>query len=68
MIPLSIRWPAVLGVFVLCFDFYWMYRAIILAISVSISFRRIRRVVAIDWRQRAFSLADPQGAMTSLRV
>jgi len=61
MIPLSIRWPAVLGVFVICFDFYWMYRAIILAISVSISFSRIRRVVAIDWRQRAFSLADPQG-------
>ena len=60
LVPLAIRWPAVLGVFVLCFDFYWMYRAIILAVSVAISFRRIRRVVAIDWRQRAFSLSDPQ--------
>jgi hypothetical protein len=66
MVPLSIRWPTVLGVFVLCFDFYWMYRAIILAVSVSISFRRIRRVVAVDWRQRAFSLVDPQGRYDEL--
>ena len=60
MVPLAIRWPVVLGVFVLCFDFYWMYRAMILSVSVAISFRRIRRVVAIDWRQRAFSLSDPK--------
>jgi hypothetical protein len=60
MIPLAIRWPVVLGVFVICFDFYWMYRAIVLSVSVAISFRRIRRVSAIDWRQRAFSLSDPQ--------
>ena len=59
MIPLALRFPVVLGVFVLCFDFYWLYRAVVLAISVAISFRRIRRVVAIDWRQRAFSLSDP---------
>jgi hypothetical protein len=66
MIPLAIGWPTALGVFVLCFDFYWMYRAIILAVSVAISFRRIRRVVAIDWRQRAFSLSDPQGRRDQL--
>jgi hypothetical protein len=60
MVPLAFRWPVVLGVFVLCFDFYWMYRAIVLSVSVAISFRRIRRVVAVDWRQRAFSLSDPQ--------
>jgi hypothetical protein len=60
LIPLAIKYPFALGVFVLCFDFYWMYRAIVLAISVTISFRRVRRVVAIDWRQRAFSLADPK--------
>jgi hypothetical protein len=60
MVPLAIRWPAVLGVFVLCFDFYWMYRAIILSISVAISFRRVRKVMAVDWRERAFSLSDPQ--------
>jgi hypothetical protein len=60
MIPLAIRWPAVLGILVLCFDFYWMYRAMVLSVSVAISFRRLRRVVEVDWRQRAFSLSDPQ--------
>ncbi|HEY1168292.1 MAG TPA: glycosyltransferase family 2 protein [Candidatus Limnocylindrales bacterium] len=59
MIPFAIRWPVVLGAFVLSFDFYWMYRAMVLSVSVQISFRRIRRVVAVDWRQQAFSLSDP---------
>ncbi len=66
MVPLAIRWPVVLGIFVLCFDFYWLYRAAVLAVSVAISFRRIRGVVAVDWRQRAFSLADPQGRLDEL--
>ena len=68
MVPLAIRWPVVLGVFVLCFDFYWMYRAVVLSVSVAVSFRRIRRVVAIDWRQRAFSLSDPQKRLDELAV
>jgi len=51
MVPLAIRWPVVLGIFALCFDFYWLYRAVVLAVSVAISYRRIRRVVAVDWRQ-----------------
>jgi hypothetical protein len=66
LIPLSFRWPEALAIFVLSFDFYWFYRAIILALSVMISFRRIRRVVAIDWRQRAFALADPEGRIEEL--
>jgi hypothetical protein len=66
MIPLALFYPLVLGVFVLCFDFYWLYRAVVLAISVSISFRRIRRVLAVDWRQRAFSLSDPQARCDQL--
>ena len=66
LIPLSLRWPQVLGVFVLSFDFYWLYRAVVLSVSVAISFRRIRRVVAVDWRQRAFSLADPQRRLDEL--
>jgi hypothetical protein len=68
MIPLSIRFPVVLGVFVLSFDFYWLYRAVVLAVSVAISFRRIRRVVATDWRQRAFSLSDPQRRLAELTI
>ena len=35
MVPLAIRWPVVLGVFVLCFDFYWLYRAVVLSVSVA---------------------------------
>jgi hypothetical protein len=66
MIPLSLFYPAALGVFVLCFDFYWLYRAVVLAISVAVSFRRIRRVLAVDWRQRAFTLSDPQGRCDQL--
>jgi hypothetical protein len=66
MIPAAIFYPVALGVFVLCFDFYWMYRAIVLAISVAISFRRIRRVMAVDWRQRAFTLSDPGARLDEL--
>jgi hypothetical protein len=59
-IPLSFRYPQIVGIFVLCFDCYWLYRALELTVSVAISFRRIRRVMAIDWRQRVWALADPQ--------
>ena len=59
-IPLSLRFPQVVGWFVLCFDCYWLYRATELSVGVNITFRRIRAVTAVDWRQRAFSLSDPQ--------
>ena len=48
--PLSLRLPQVVGWFVLCFDCYWLYRAAELSVSVAISFRRVRRVMAVDWR------------------
>ena len=66
MVPLAIRWPVVLGVYVISFDFYWFYRAAVLSVSVAISYRRIRRVLAVDWRQRAFSLADPRKRLDEL--
>ncbi|HEY5487397.1 MAG TPA: hypothetical protein VIK06_07110 [Candidatus Limnocylindrales bacterium] len=65
-IPLSLRYPEIVGWFVLSFDFYWLYRAVVLSVSVSISFRRIRRVMATDWRTRAFSLADPKARLDEL--
>jgi len=65
-IPLSLRYPQVVGWFVLCFDCYWLYRAAELAVSVCISFRRVRRVMAVDWRERAFALADPQARYDEL--
>jgi hypothetical protein len=65
-IPLSFRYPWLVGLFVLSFDFYWLWRAIELSFSVAVSFRRIRRVMAIDWRQKAFTLSDPQGRFDEL--
>jgi cellulose synthase/poly-beta-1,6-N-acetylglucosamine synthase-like glycosyltransferase len=65
-IPLSFRFPQVVGWFVLAFDCYWLYRAAELSVSVGISFRRVRRVMAVDWRQRAFALADPAGRYEEL--
>jgi hypothetical protein len=67
-IPLSLRYPEIVGWFVLSFDFYWLYRAVVLSVSVAISFRRIRRVMATDWRQRTFSLSDPQARLDELTL
>jgi hypothetical protein len=58
-LALSLRWPEVVAWFVLTFDFYWFYKALMLTGSVVVAFVRIRRVVAADWRTRLFALADP---------
>ena len=55
---LSTRYPEVVAWFVLTFDFYWLYKAIMLAGSVLLSFLRIRAVVGVDWRARTFALND----------
>ncbi len=60
-ILLSLRVPEVVAWFVISFDFYWMYRSIVLSVSVIISFRRVRRVTRVDWRSRVFQLSDPNG-------
>jgi hypothetical protein len=64
---LSFRWPEVVAWFVLSFDFYWLYKAVILTASVAVTFTRIRRVMAIDWRTRAFALADLDGRQAEIR-
>ena len=55
---LSTRYPEVVAWFVLSFDFYWLYKAIMLAGSVLVAFLRIRAVVGVDWRARTFALND----------
>ena len=64
---LSFRWPEIVAWFVLTFDFYWLYKAVILTASVAITFTRIRRVMAIDWRTRAFALADLGGRQAEIQ-
>jgi hypothetical protein len=57
-VVLSFSYPEIVAWFVLSFDFYWFYKAVVLVGSVAVAFGRIRRVTSIDWRTRAFSLAD----------
>ena len=63
---LSLRIPEVVAWFVLSFDFYWFYKALMLTGSVTVAFLRIRGVTAVDWRARAFSLADLPGRRDEL--
>ncbi|HEY7589608.1 MAG TPA: glycosyltransferase family 2 protein [Candidatus Limnocylindrales bacterium] len=63
---LSLRVPEVVAWAVLTFDFYWFYKALMLTGSVTVSFLRIRKVMAVDWRTRAFSLADLPGRLEQL--
>ena len=65
---LSLRVPEVVAWAVLSFDFYWFYKALMLTGSVSVAFLRIRRVVAVDWRARAFALADLPARRVELEV
>jgi hypothetical protein len=65
-IVLSFGYPEIVAWFVLSFDFYWFYKAIVLVASVAIAFVRIRRVTSIDWRTRAFALADIPGRLAEI--
>src|SRR5947207_2546401 len=60
-IVLSFSFPEIVAWFVLSFDFYWFYKAIVLVASVALCYVRIRDVTAMVWRTRAFALADIAG-------
>ncbi|HEV3484036.1 MAG TPA: hypothetical protein VG106_01410 [Vicinamibacterales bacterium] len=55
---LSFSYPSLVAYFVLSFDFYWLCRALWLAGAVLIAFRRVRRVLEIDWLTRCDGLLD----------
>jgi hypothetical protein len=65
-LALSFRFPEVVAWFVLSFDFYWLYKAVLLTGSVCVTFARIRRTMAEDWRTRALSLADPTARLAEI--
>ena len=65
-LALSFRFPEVVAWFVLSFDFYWLYKAVLLTGSVCVTFARIRRTMAEDWRTRALALADPVGRLAEI--
>jgi len=54
---LSFSYPWLVAYFVLSFDFYWLCRALWFSGAVIIAYRRIRRVLAIDWTDRVEQLA-----------
>ncbi|HEX5465628.1 MAG TPA: glycosyltransferase family 2 protein [Candidatus Limnocylindrales bacterium] len=51
---------------VLSFDFYWLYKAVALTVSVLVTFLRIRRVAGTDWGPRLERLADPTAGLRLL--
>jgi hypothetical protein len=56
---LSFSYPGLVAYFVLTFDFYWLCRALWFAGSVIVAYRRMRGVLATDWRARLETLDDP---------
>ena len=65
-IGLSFRWPQVVAWFVLTFDVYWLYKAVMLTGSVAAAFGQIRRTVDIDWRSRTYALRDVSGRIATI--
>ncbi len=63
---LSFRFPAIVALFVLTFDFYWLYKAVVLTGSVGVTFNRIRRTMADDWRARSLALGDPAARLAEI--
>lgn len=57
-VGLSLSVPELVAWFVLSFDFYWLYKAVVLSGSVFVSYRRIRQVLATDWTARLSRLPD----------
>ena len=55
---LSFSYPSLVAYFVLSFDFYWLCRALWFAGAVIVAYRRIRDVLAVDWRARLAALED----------
>jgi len=67
-IGLSFRWPEVVAWFVLTFDVYWLYKAVMLTGSVAAAFAMTRRTVAVDWRARTFGLRDIAGRIADIET
>jgi hypothetical protein len=67
-IGLSFRWPEVVAWFVLTFDVYWLYKAVMLTGSVAAAFTMIRRTVDVDWRTRTYALRDMSGRIAEIET
>ena len=60
-VGLSFRWPEFVAWFVLSFDVYWLYRAVMLTGGVVAAYTMLRKTVDQDWRTRTYALRDVSG-------
>jgi hypothetical protein len=67
-IGLSFRWPEIVAWFVLTFDVYWLYKALMLTGSVAAAFTMLRRTVGVDWRARTFGLRNVPGRIGEIEA
>ena len=67
-VALSFRFPELVAWFVLSFDFYWLFKAVVLCFSVVVCYGRIRGVLAVDWLDRVSGLADLPARERSLEA
>ena len=65
-IALSFRWPELVAWFVLSFDVYWLYKAVMLTGGVLAAYGMLRRTVDLDWRTRTFALRDVSGRIATI--
>jgi hypothetical protein len=63
---LSFSYPWLVAYFVLSFDFYWLTRTLWFGATVIVAYRRIQRVLAVDWGQRLRGLEDPAARREAL--
>ena len=56
---LSFSYPWLVAYFVLTFDFYMLCRSLWLGVTVVIGYRRMRRVLATDWKARLETVEAP---------
>jgi hypothetical protein len=65
---LSFSYPWLVAYFVLSFNFYWLCRALWFSGAVIVAYRRVRRVLAVDWTRRVAALADPAARRAEIRT
>ena len=65
-IALSFRFPQVVAWFVLTFDVYWLYKAVMLTGGVVAAYTMLGRVVDLDWRTRTYALRDISGRIATI--
>lgn len=58
VIILSFIKPLWVIVFIIVFDLYWLLRIFYLLVYLLVSYRRLRKNIKIDWRNRLYDLPD----------